>query len=165
MHCCWSAGSPYRGEQLHLVLFQLPLDPNNISFSRSWPTVPPARSSHSPSPHPKRGVCGAHCEVYQLTLQLTHIIEVESFWDVEWFPICPWSSSLSSQVSVLFMLSYPTTISLPSCLYYKLQTHHQMQKQQPHMNSLTRSHNGRKTNHCKSFILYHIYDSIALTQH
>lgn len=53
----------------------------------------------------------------------------------------------------------------PSQLPVLHQIHHQMQKQQPHMNSLTRSHNGRKTNHYKSFILYHIYDSIALTQH
>lgn len=138
MHCRWSAGSPYCGEQLGLLLFQLPLDLSNTGFSKSWPTVPPARSSSSPS-HPKQGVCGAHGEVYQLTLQVTHITEVGTFW-VEWFPICPWSSSLSSQVLVLLMLSYFPSISLPSCLCYKLQTHHhQMQKQQPQRNSLTRS--------------------------
>ena len=162
MHCHWSAGSPYCGERLDLLLFQFPLGLNNISFSKSWPIVPPAKSSPSPSPHPKQGVCRAHGEVYQLTLQVTHVIEVGSFWEVEWFPICSWSSSLSSKVLVLFMLSYCTSISL--YLYYKLQTHHQMQNQQPHTNCLTWSHNGRKTNHCKSFIPYHSYGSISLIQ-
>lgn len=151
------------GEQLGQLLFQLLLDLHNISFSKSWPTVPPARSSPSPSPHPMQGACGAHGEVHQLTPSVTHIIEVGTCWEVEWFPMCPWSSSLSSQVLVLLMLSYSTSTSLPSRLCSKLQTHHQKQKQQSYVNSLTRSHNGRKTNHCnKSFIPYHSYASISL---